>query len=325
MPYEGLRAQEPETKRAETSSEGGQNEEARRAFAEAVELFAAQNYVAALRQFERSYELSPRTVVLFNIAMCNRALDDSVRAAELLVRYLNARSDSSPWRRAKAQEVLEEIDRQVVRIELAVGEAEATLLIDSTPQGTTPLTGPVRMLPGTHEVRIEKDGFEPFVTSVDGKAGDQLNLEAKLQPLKSAQALPPAPAHPASDSLNPEPSHQPLLRQPDVRHQKTVIVGTSSALLGVATLALALGTAFAVVRENADVEETKAAWLALDSTKLEEAKSDAKAHEAVAYASFVVGGVLVTTAIAIIAAHRHRGKKSKERTRLEAKVFGSIE
>src|SRR6185436_11063185 len=58
--------------------------------------------------------------------------------------------------------------------------AGATVTIDGAPAGTTPLTIP-SIAPGTHKVVIEKDGYQPWVTTVDVKPGERPRVAASLQ------------------------------------------------------------------------------------------------------------------------------------------------
>ncbi|MCU0664698.1 MAG: PEGA domain-containing protein [Myxococcota bacterium] len=315
VPMQGLWAQETEGALAATSSEaqGKAEDEARRTFDAAVALFAKRDYKAALQEFERSQALSPKPVVLFNIAMCHKALDNFVQTAELLESYLADGSDSSPWRRAKAMKSLEELDLKTVRIELDVAQADARVLLDSSLRGTTPLKRPMRLLPGEHVVRVEKDGFAPFVTLVDGAAGDSLRFDVSLQPLASDQKVLPMPSVSSPEPNVEAPLTQPLPRPPQAVSRRALITGISTAVLGVA--ALSLGATFAAVRENGDVEDARAAVKDRDAAQLADVNERARAHEVISAASFAVGAVLVTTAIVLIATHRHRAKESRKQDR----------
>jgi serine/threonine-protein kinase len=56
----------------------------------------------------------------------------------------------------------------------------ATVTIDGTPAGTTPLTVPT-IAPGVHRVVIEKEGYQPWTTTVDVKPGERPRVAASLQ------------------------------------------------------------------------------------------------------------------------------------------------
>jgi tetratricopeptide (TPR) repeat protein len=314
MPYRAALAQEADPTKGEAASEEGKRDGAKRAFKSAVELFSVENYAAALQEFERSYALAPRPVVLFNIAMCHKVLGDLVVGAEFLERYLNDSEDSSAERQAKAKTALEQIDRQLVWVELGVAQSDARILVNSQPLDSAAHGGTMRLLPGVHEIRIEKDGFASFVQLVKGKAGDKFHIEVTLRPQSEATEMPPKPVLTGTDSVVPAtaaktPTTQLTTRQPT----RSNILVTSSALLGTAAAALALGTAFAVVREHTDVERAEAAVRHRDAAELADVKQQAQVHGGVAVASFVVGGALVATAVTRILIHRHREKKTREK------------
>jgi TonB family protein len=69
----------------------------------------------------------------------------------------------------------------------------ATVTIDGRDAGLTPLDG-VRLLPGSHEVRVESPGRRPWRQRVEAKAGEDVSVEARLTPLAEVkQAAIPTP------------------------------------------------------------------------------------------------------------------------------------
>jgi len=72
------------------------------------------------------------------------------------------------------------------RIALRCDEADATVRVDGSLAGRTPLAVPVAVTPGTHTLRVEKPGFLPVERIVQVSAGETHVIE--LGPLLAAAA-----------------------------------------------------------------------------------------------------------------------------------------
>jgi serine/threonine-protein kinase len=82
----------------------------------------------------------------------------------------------------------------------------ASVRLDGKPSGTTPLEG-LLVSPGLHEVRLEREGFGAWVRRVEARAGQTVELEARLTPrLASPPTAPAAPAAFAAPEPIPEPT-----------------------------------------------------------------------------------------------------------------------
>jgi TonB family protein len=64
----------------------------------------------------------------------------------------------------------------------------AEVLIDGQPRGTTPLEG-LSLPPGEHGVQLTRNGFAPWVQTVQARAGDRIPLLGRLQAQPSAAKL----------------------------------------------------------------------------------------------------------------------------------------
>ncbi len=78
-------------------------------FEEGVRLFLAEDYGAALTAFEHSYEAKPKASVLFNIAMCYKALGEYERSTEVFAQYLQEEQNLKPSTRAKVEAAMTEM------------------------------------------------------------------------------------------------------------------------------------------------------------------------------------------------------------------------
>ena len=70
----------------------------------------------------------------------------------------------------------------------------AQVLLDGKPAGTTPLQK-LRARPGSHTIRLQKMGFEPWETRIDLKAGATESISATLEPREKKEPV-PAPVTP---------------------------------------------------------------------------------------------------------------------------------
>ena len=68
----------------------------------------------------------------------------------------------------------------------------ATVRVDGKPSGQAPLAG-LLLTPGPHDVRVEREGFAPWSRRVEVRAGQRLDLEARLDPRSVAKAVEPTP------------------------------------------------------------------------------------------------------------------------------------
>jgi len=46
----------------------------------------------------------------------------------------------------------------------------------------------IKLIPGSHDITVKKDGYEPWSRTLDVTAGSELTVNADLQPAKKAPA-----------------------------------------------------------------------------------------------------------------------------------------
>lgn len=83
---------------------------------------------------------------------------------------------------------LQELRTKLLELEYKTGSLELNpqpvgteVFIDDKKVGNTPLTKPVRLNPGRHEVRLFKTGFDPLKEQILVKAGEKFTLVKELQ------------------------------------------------------------------------------------------------------------------------------------------------
>jgi tetratricopeptide (TPR) repeat protein len=157
-------------------------------------------YDEALHEFEEAYRLaSPASqpIMLFNVAQTQERIGRLSEAIDSFRRYLEAspRADDRAAIESRIQNLQSRLD--ATRIAITSSETGASVLVDGTAIGTTPLAESVRVTPGVHEIRVEKDGFHAFSLRVTVPVGEEVEAEANLvseaEPDVAAPAAVPGP------------------------------------------------------------------------------------------------------------------------------------
>lgn len=172
-----------------SSAAFGQDRLARTHYQSGSSYYEQGRYEDALREFEEALRLSSparRGALLFNIGQAHERLGHIEQAIGSFRQYLEAVPDADD-----ADVVAERIRTLQGRLDataitLEVSEAGAHVLVDGEDRGQTPLAGPVRVTPGSHEVRVEKTGFQAFSVRVSVPPGESVSVQANLMALASA-------------------------------------------------------------------------------------------------------------------------------------------
>ncbi len=147
---------------------------------EGIALLKANDTERALDYFRRSRAVLPTTKNTANAAICLDRLgryDEALELyEELLVRYLGGLDDED---RKNLGPVMAALLQKVGSLAVT-SSAGGALEVDGKPRGRLPLTGPVRVLPGKHDVRVTRSGFVPLERSVDVPVGAVVSVGARL-------------------------------------------------------------------------------------------------------------------------------------------------
>ena len=84
-------------------------EQAKTLFKTGVGSFLKEDYKEALTSFETSYKINPKSTVLFNIAMCYKALGDYQRSAEVFAQYIREVQNIDPYTKDKIDTAMAEM------------------------------------------------------------------------------------------------------------------------------------------------------------------------------------------------------------------------
>jgi hypothetical protein len=130
-------------------------------------LIAKKQWVEARADFERAYAASGEPRVLYNVAVCEKALGRYVRAARALRKSLEGRAKLSKEYVALAERALELLEPYIGALRVEVSETGATVYVDGEAVGTAPLDRAIELDVGAHTIAARKDGFVEQTQTID--------------------------------------------------------------------------------------------------------------------------------------------------------------
>jgi len=149
-----------------------------------IALLDAGDLERALDHFVRSRKVLATTKNTTNTAIVLDRLgrfDESLELyEELLLKYAGGLDDED---RSAIAPAMAELRQKVgsVAVGSSVGGA---VFIDERPRGKLPLVVPVRVLPGSHTVRVTRAGYQDFAKKIDVGPGQTASVEAVLSALE---------------------------------------------------------------------------------------------------------------------------------------------
>jgi len=183
--------------------------EAGERYARGLALYGDGEFLLALVEFERAYQLSNNYKVLYNIGQVRIQLGRYAKAKEALEDYLRAGgANLSPERSQAVNKDLATLAERTASLNVITREVGADISLDGKVIGTSPLTSPVIVDAGEHNLVLHKSGFYDAVQSVTLAGHDQVELtvelkaipvatQAKSGDVRATQAAPAKPSHTA--------------------------------------------------------------------------------------------------------------------------------
>ncbi len=157
------------------------DEEAKTQFNQGVELYNNNDFEQAAIAFERAYELKPSYKILFNIAQTENERKHYAAALKAYHRYLKDGGDQiEAERRAEVEKEFERLKAFVGGIAVKTDMKGAVVFVDGFRHAETPVTKPILVDLGEHEVLIKR-GTEELHRETIKVAGGQkvvVDLEA---------------------------------------------------------------------------------------------------------------------------------------------------
>jgi hypothetical protein len=189
---------------ANAAAQDVQDDDARLQFEQGKSFFNEGKFEQAAIALERAYQLRPSYRILYYVGLAETENGNYVRALEAYKKFVSE---------APADEVepgrIDEVKREITRLEAMVGQLAikceqegAKVKVDAETKGTTPLTEPIRVNVGRHEVVVKKDGRELLreVIRIAGGQTIELVVEQHARPAAPVAAAPTPPPKPPADS-----------------------------------------------------------------------------------------------------------------------------
>jgi len=263
--------------------------------------------------FEESERLDPGGGTLLNLALCHEAIGKTGSAwGELLEARALARHDDNQERLDIAESHLDALTPKLANLVVEVPEAARIagleIVRDERPLSMNAWGIAAPVDPGKHLIRASAPGHEAWSIEVEVKPGPS-ELSVPIPILAEKQVEPPRlPAEP------PKPApHIPDDRQPPIDAKKTptlVWAGIGIGSVGIASLAVGTASGIAAILKRRASEKEAPTCDPGCSQHAVDLNDQAIAAADVSTATFVVGGVLSATGLALLIA----GLESKKPT-----------
>ena len=164
--------------------------EAGERYARGLSLYGDGEFLLALVEFERAYQLSSNYKVLYNIGQVRIQLGRYAKAKEALEDYLKAGgANLSPERTQAVNKDLATLAERTASLNIVTREVGADISLDGKVIGTSPLSAPLVVDAGEHNLVLHKSGFYDSAQSVTLAGQDQLELTVELKPIPVATQI----------------------------------------------------------------------------------------------------------------------------------------
>jgi tetratricopeptide (TPR) repeat protein len=177
-------------------------EEARAHLKRGAQLIDAEDLTGALAEFEAAYRLVPSPAIFQNFGIVYQGLGRKAAALDAFERFLAEAPSAPPEMRAHAQRAVQALRPEVALLRVRADLAGAGIFVDGRPMGRTPQEKPIYLDPGPHQLSVEGGAGMAHTQRVEARAGQLLEIPARLSPRAST----PAAAAPAAEVKQAAPS-----------------------------------------------------------------------------------------------------------------------
>jgi len=188
--------------RAARADDDATTEMARQRFREGVGYYDKLDYEKARLAFLQAYALKPHPSILLNLAQSELRGGRSAEAANHFTEYLKTNTEASKAERQEAELGLAAAKSKVGEVNVNVDANGAQVTVDGEDKGTSPLAGPLFLLPGAHTIDAKMEDKHAS-KSVTAAAGQTANVNLSLKAGAAAAAPPPPAAAGASEEAEP--------------------------------------------------------------------------------------------------------------------------
>jgi hypothetical protein len=152
---------------AQSDSTSSLPKEAAEDFESAMFLWEDQDYRGAQLKFQLVYAKTGDPRLLWNLAVCEKALRHYAKALPLVKRYLtDAEALITKEQKDEALELARAIENFVSPVQIETAEAGAIISVDGEEMGKTPLKEPLILDMGDRKITLRKRGFKEATTLI---------------------------------------------------------------------------------------------------------------------------------------------------------------
>ncbi|UQA56078.1 PEGA domain-containing protein [Polyangium aurulentum] len=202
----------------------------------------AGQWEKAREAFAAAYAQKPDPAIAGQLGLAELKASKPREAAEHLSIFLRDAPGASADEKQAAQKGLDDAKARLGTLFITVNVAGADVSVNGQAAGKTPLPGPVFLDPGSREIEVKKEGFEPAKELLVVAPGTETEMEVALAPVAAA-AEPEKPPEPKKE---PEPPPAP----PRPKWQTYGMIGGA----GLTALGLGLGIGLTVAANGKSAE-----------------------------------------------------------------------
>lgn len=172
---------------AHAAPEDGSRTEARERFDRGLTLFNQGDNQGALAEFQRAYQLTSNTTVLYNIARVQAAAGEPVAALATLEQLTADPKDLSAARKLQVEALRKEQAQRVGTVLVRTTAPNgARIEVDGTDAGPLKADQVLRLSAGRHVLGVLAVGFHPLRKTVLVAGQEQKSVDFELEPLAGA-------------------------------------------------------------------------------------------------------------------------------------------
>jgi hypothetical protein len=145
---------------------------------------AKAQYENALTAYGKAIEASDDLVLRYEMALVEDKLGKFDLAAVQLRTVTTVKTGLKPDILKKAIAKYDELTTKIGIVTLSVNTDNATITLNGTEVGKSPLTEPLIMMPGTYTLSFAADGFQPKDSEIKVEAGSESERAIELEPIK---------------------------------------------------------------------------------------------------------------------------------------------